>query len=532
MNTRRLLFSLLSLTSVFALVGACSGGDGTLPEETPNNTPLGGATSLPATGGQTSKVEGTTGGAGAAEAGGGTLGDGGNNGGTENAACHSAGAHCDDGQDCCSGHCNSTTSECAQPLQGCLPPDAACGSPLECCGLSCQNGSCSESQCRKDSESCDANGECCSGSCRDGACAKINIESGASCSTSGNSCEAAADCCSGLCSDGICSLSSSYCIQTYDVCSDDSSCCQGVCLKKDGAKTGYCAIQQTTGTRCGERKIAGEVCSGDCSECCSRTCAPYGPSGISICQPPTGCRTDGELCRSSLDCCGGDPDSTIPGAGEAECRKVNPDDEIGRCKVGACNPDGAICGSPEEGTAACSDSLSAPNGMKCCGTKQADWEGDAQDACVADSLLVPRCSTVECVEQGENCATSDDCCGGQPCVQDKDGHFVCHGSPGETCSEEGGPCSASADCCVGSLCLLAPGQATGVCGSGTPPTESEGTGGASSGGGGSDGAGGGSQGGGTQEPCAAYGQDCAANECCSDVPCDDETKTCRFGSGG
>jgi hypothetical protein len=161
--------------------------------------------------------------------------------------------------------------------------------------------------------------------------------------------------------------------------------------------------------------------------------------------------------------------------------------------------------------------------MKCCGTKQAGWEGDAQDACVVDGLLVPRCDTIigECVEAGGDCATADNCCDGLPCVQNDEGRFVCYDPPGGDCVDEGGPCTADADCCVGSSCLQEPGQATGICGSVTDPP---GTGGSGRGGNGSGG-------GTTTDPCANYGQDCSTANCCSDVPCDSTTKTCRYGGG-
>src|SRR5690606_26290959 len=307
-------------------------------------------------------------------------------------SCASAGDDCLSGSDCCSGECNTETKTCALVLGTCFQTDTPCGSPVECCSLSCVDGLCSDVQCVQDTAECETDGQCCSGQCVDNACKPINL---GQCSSAGNPCLGGGDCCSGLCSDeGYCSIGSSYCVQQNDICSADSECCQGVCTKASGASVGYCSTQTSPGTRCGSKKLAGEICSGDCSECCSRTCAPYGPSGVTICQQPTGCRTDGELCQTANDCCGGNPDSTVPGAGTAQCVKVNAGDEVGRCKVGACNPDGAICGSPEAGTAACDGSLSAPNGMKCCGTKQAGWSGTSEDACTVDTLLVPRCSTI------------------------------------------------------------------------------------------------------------------------------------------
>ncbi len=438
---------------------------------------------------------------------------------TDTCGCAPVGDICGSGSDCCSGQCDPSTNTCAQVLGTCAQEGTPCSNVTECCSLSCVDGLCSGDACTQDGDSCSADGECCGGRCESGSCAPVNEGSGATCKSSGNACDDAGDCCSGLCnSEGLCGIGASFCVQRNDVCSVDSQCCQGVCIVEEGREVGYCGTQESGGTRCGEKLIAGEVCDGDCGQCCSRTCAPYGPSGVTICQLPTGCRTDGELCRSADDCCGGNPDSTVPGAGTAECVRVNPDDEVGRCKVGACNPDGAICGSPDDGTAACDGSLSAPNGEKCCGTKEPDWEGG--NACVADSLRVPRCSTIPggCVDVGGDCATSDDCCEGLPCVQNEDGRFVCYDPPGGSCVDAGGPCTTNADCCVGAICIAQPGQSTGVCGNTDPP----GTGGSGMGGGSG-------TGGSTTTVCAEYGQDCESNDdCCGDVPCDSVTQTCIY----
>jgi hypothetical protein len=458
-------------------------------------------------------------------------------------SCGPAGKDCLVGEDCCSGQCNPLTNTCVQVLGVCQQEGVPCGSGIECCTLSCVDGFCSGDACMPDGEQCDANGECCSGKCDDGTCADINNGSGFACETAGNNCDADGDCCSGLCGeDGSCSIGASYCVQRGDVCSSDGQCCQGVCAIADGDSTGYCTTQETGGTNCGERKIAGEVCGDDCAECCSRTCAPYGPSGVSICQPATGCRPDGELCRSAADCCGGNPDSSIPGAGQAECLKLSPDDIVGRCKVTGCNPHGAICGSPDAGTAACGGSLSAPNGQSCCGKNLLPA---GVNPCSVDGLLIPRCDVLEgCVEPEGECATADDCCNGNPCVQHEDGAFRCFETT-DSCVESGGPCTATADCCVGSLCILSPGQATGVCGNTDPPPP-DGTGGGNSGSGGSDsgsggggsgtggngsGTGGGSSGSGgsTSTVCAAFGQDCESHsDCCNDIPCDVASNTCRY----
>jgi hypothetical protein len=82
---------------------------------------------------------------------------------------------------------------------------------------------------------------------------------------------------------------------------------------------------------------------------------------------------------------------------------------------------------------------------------------------------VPRCFTVTtCVQAGNSCATSADCCNGNVCVPDGSGHYVCGAT---SCVPTGGKCTATSDCCPGQgdVCIIPPGQTTGVCGNPTPP---------------------------------------------------------------
>lgn len=432
-------------------------------------------------------------------------------------SCASAGEDCLGGGDCCSGQCNTLTNTCALILGTCLQAETPCESGAECCTLSCVDGLCSDTQCIEDNATCSDNGECCSGQCVNDACAPINF---GQCESAGNPCVDSGDCCSGLCNDeGYCSIGASYCVQKNDLCTSDGQCCQGVCMMADGASVGYCGILDGGGSNCGSQEgVAGEVCNDNCETCCSRSCAPYSSSGVYVCQPARGCKPDGELCRTAFDCCGGNEDSTLPGAGNATCEKESPDDLVGRCKVTGCNPHGSICGPDDGSGTSCPDTnIPSPDGQSCCDKNLVEG-----DPCQVDSLLVPRCDVLDaCVETGGECATADDCCGGTPCVQDEAGVFRCYDPPGGDCVDEGGPCTADADCCVGTTCLLEPGQVTGVCGSTTDPPGSGGSG-----------MGGGSgTGGSSTDPCAAYGQDCSSADCCNGVPCDGTTNTCRYGGG-
>jgi hypothetical protein len=277
---------------------------------------------------------------------------------------------------------------------------------------------------------------------------------------------------------------------------------------------GYCGAEPAAASRCNSGGIDGAVCD-SCGFCCSRVCAPFGPTGIAICQPPSGCRVNGALCKRNEDCCGGDPTAALPGAGNVICdMSGDPAREIGRCRNPmGCTPQGGVCHFKDS---YCSDtSTSAPN--NCC-----NYLGNASN-CRLDALGVPRCNALTaCREAGADCSSSDDCCDGAPCVPNADGRLQCYGTPGEPpprCVSEGGPCTNNGDCCVGTTCEVDPGEGSGTCttpgsssATGTGGGSTSATGGTGAGGsGGSDGAGGS-----TPAPCAEYGQLCSAtSDCCN-----------------
>jgi hypothetical protein len=265
-----------------------------------------------------------------------------------------------------------------------------------------------------------------------------------------------------------------------------------MCEKVGDAAIGVCALVPAEGA--GGCTSAGEVCGGVydggelpvCGgECCSRACFPFGPTGVLVCQPPSGCHPSGEICQTDHDCCGSElqPDGATSGV---TCSKVG-DNPIGRCDMGnSCTPAGGIC---KLSTSSCNE-----NANCCAGNTQVNPE-----VCQKDSVGIPRClaAAIDCTNPedylGETCATSADCCG-LPCTPMGSGEFpplVCGG----TCVETGGGCTTSADCCPGLPCTLPPGSTAGECGE--------------------------------QQECAEYGQTCAeAADCCSGVPCTDGI--CRF----
>jgi hypothetical protein len=404
--------------------------------------------------------------------------------------CGVYGDPCKEGIDCCSLKCNATTGTCDPALVECLPAEASCTSPLDCCTMRCEAGSCSGDACIQDDVACTSNDQCCSGKC-DGTCMPLNT----SCKTAGNSCAADGDCCSMLCANEVCQLASSFCSQQGDACARGDQCCSGVCAIAEGALLGMCAPPPSAPTNCGG--VQGTVCSG-CGDCCSRLCAPYGPTGVLICQPASGCRVMGELCKVNEDCCGGDVESGLPGAGNVTCEKTT-DPEYGRCRSPssgplwpACNPQGNVCHFKDY---ACGNSSSRNN---CCGDT-----GNKQGVCQLDALGVPRCNGLAgCREPGETCASAADCCNGIPCVPDAEGVLRCLVPEGEgpACVPEGGTCTYNGDCCVGYTCIIPVGSSQGVCG--IP----EGSGGPT---------------------CAEYGQTCSTSgDCCNQVPCTDGI--CRF----
>ncbi len=463
-------------------------------------------------GGATGGAAGTAGTAGAAGAGG--------TGGPAPTSCHPFGDSCSTGADCCSMSCSPTTHLCGRNILACSQPGAPCGDNTECCNLNCTAGKCQSDACVGDGKPCAAGGTaCCSGTCSNGTCADVNGP-GVTCLTAGNACTSSSACCSGLCENNACVLGVSQCVQVGDICADNLECCSGQCLKAAQTDTyGACVALGVGPNRC-EDGLAGMICS-SCGICCSRACAP-GPKGVFICQPPTGCRPAGELCSTASDCCGGDPSTGLPGAGESvvTCEKLTSTDLFGRCKSQACTPQGDVC--QLSGGACSASSTSLPS--NCCPTyanpSNPAWK---KGTCEFDSLLIPRCNGLaECVPAGGYCSTASDCCNGLPCVPDpSDGDKLkCYvpSDSGVACVDPGGPCTAGADCCPPSTCVVAPGDVFGTCGSqGTGGSGGGGTGGAGGTGGeppegGVDAATGGTGG---QPSCAAYGQVCTqTSDCC------------------
>lgn len=352
----------------------------------------------------------------------------------------------------------------------CVAAGGACAIGTDCCTNHCDSGTCSTTQCTADGATCASNAECCGGTCN-GTCTPLN----AACKTSGNTCAANTDCCSGDCNANHLCAQPSFCVQNGDACGHDDDCCGGIC-KLGNNGVGTCTQPTVGATNC-SAGIDGSLCEG-CGDCCSRLCAPYGATGVKICQPAEGCRVDGDLCAQDSDCCGGDPNSGLPGAGNVQCLKQHTGDKVGICRNPmSCDPEGDVCHYKDYQT--CGNS-SARN--DCCGAP-----GNS-GVCQLDALGVPRCYGLgtACKQVGNTCAFSGDCCDGMPCVPDATGALHCGAT---ACQQAGNSCTSTADCCNGSTCNFPPGSTQGTCGTVTTT-------------------------------CAQYGQACSTtNACCDGTPC-------------
>jgi hypothetical protein len=300
------------------------------------------------------------------------------------------------------------------------------------------------------------------------------------------------------------------------VCSRGADCCSASCNIPMGATLGVCAEPPSGSSNC-SGALDGTVCNG-CGSCCSRLCAPFGATGVSVCQPASGCHPNGGLCREDQDCCGA-TGTGLPGDGNVRCQKDS-GAAIGICRnPTGCNPQGNVCHYKNY---TCSISSSRND---CCAAP-----GNS-GVCQLDRLGVPRCNGLGdmCRAAGETCASADDCCDDLPCVGDAMGVLHCSTT---SCVPSGGSCTITGDCCRGSSCVTTPGSVRGTCSTPpAPPMTSGGSGGSAAGAGaggtggsgeaGASGTGETAPAGGSAAPsCAQYGQQCGTTgDCCAGTTC-------------
>ena len=441
--------------------------------------------------------------------------------------CLVVGAACGGPSDCCTKTCNkigaAAVGECAPPPNGggCLAATAACVNSTECCTNSCVGNQCSATQCKADTPiaaTCTTNAECCSAKCDIGGTGKCTAIGGGSCRTEGNPCAVNNECCSNQCDSTKHCSNASFCSQVGDVCATDFECCGGSCDKAAGATLGRCS-NVGGGGGCAP---AGTVCTGlGCSNaCCSLSCGPLGATGVNICQPPSGCRPQNELCLASGDCCGGpgrphgrNSNGSTPA--DIQCI-VGGTDTFGRCESAQCLQPGTVCKAPVGACGGTSNNCCEPRDQDGGAVGNSFCNSTPEACCSRDALGIPRCRAVGfvcgdggTVAAGQLCATSADCCG-KPCLLNK-----CEGA----CVPKGGGCTVNADCCSPQPCVVPTGSTKGICGGVllsdggvTPPPD------------------GGSTDAGTPSDagtCSLYGQSCAVSaNCCSGVPC--TNLTCRY----
>ncbi len=394
----------------------------------------------------------------------------------------------------------------------CLGLGSGCTGPSECCSGACASGACAYPPCRSDNQTCTTSGECCSQTCgAGGTCTPLNV----ACKTLGNGCAQSSECCSKLCSGGTCQASS-FCGQAGDSCATGAECCTGTCTVAAGKTVGTCGATAPAGpSNCG--MVDGQLCGGSGPDggvvyvdgglprcgggCCSRACAPWGPTGVLVCQPASGCHPVGDLCTQDSECCGAS--GIAGGSTKPVTCVITAPSTVGVCRLPmGCKPNGDVC------------RLAA---MQCSETCDCCSGNCHQNTCLQDNLGVPRCAFGQCVNAGGSCASSADCCGGAPCVPNPGGTapYTCYAA---ACVPSCGACTNSADCCPGTSCSIAPGSTKGICG---PCGGTYGDGGvvyppdsgnyAPDSGGYVPDAG---------PVCALYGQVCVvSSDCCGGVPC-------------
>ena len=375
-------------------------------------------------------------------------------------SCGALGQVCVNGASCCSGVCDAIKKQCIAPGNVCAPFGANCAVPTDCCSVNCVNGKCGN-QCKTNGTACAQNGDCCSGNCAAGTCQPV-VQG---CTTLGNMCNVNGDCCSQNCQGGLCAQQGGICNALGDVCFKNSDCCSQLCTIAQGMMAGTCSVVKGGGG--GNCTLDGEPCMG-CSNCCSHVCTPT-ITGGHICAPASGCKVTGDICHKDDDCCGG-PNSGLPGMGSVTCNIIqgtNP--PIGTCSnPNGCDPDGDVCG--------------LAIGNNTCGNARHDCCACLPpkiNCCKFDKAFVPRCyggSTMQCpngytgqapccIQQGNICAFSNECCNGAPCVPDQNGVLRC----GSMCQMVGQNCTADSDCCPGLPCFIPKGQLVGTCQMPPPP---------------------------------------------------------------
>lgn len=340
--------------------------------------------------------------------------------------------------ECCTGSCDTYVDGQQHCLAAgsCALSGTACVTAADCCSLACVGGVCNADPanvCKEQGATgCTSDAQCCSNNCDGGTCA---APTGLNCGVSGETCSSDGNCCSGFCYHfgltGKCAPHDT-CRAEGEICTLDTQCCTGKPQPgSDPADLRGCDDVHGQCVALGSCASTGQPCSGVRS-CCSNLCVDAG-WGTEICQFLSGCRPFGEVCTEDFQCCAGTVNTNVPPI----CLPPDPSvDNVRRCE----NPPG--CVDPGEMCAAGGSGAS----NNCCVAKSR--------GCTPTGLGVSRCNDCDlsdpacCLDVGEECEFSEQCCNGKPCIPDMNGIPRC----ASNCASEGALCTAHGDCCLGLMC--------------------------------------------------------------------------------
>ncbi|MDB4942083.1 MAG: hypothetical protein JWP97_1617 [Labilithrix sp.] len=297
------------------------------------------------------------------------------------------------------------------------------------------DGSIDAAECKIVGQACTSAVDCCSAACgTDGGTAGVCEPPSGNCHLPGDTCASGTECCTGSCVSGACS--SKQCVPdkpTAGTCFKDADCCSGIC-KPDGTGAGLCA-SVNPGSAC---RTTGNPC-GTSSECCSNLC-----SGGLCSDAVSFCTQKGDICAADSECCTGNC-LKAAGAGTGTCG-----DATGG-GASNCSPSGTVCQAGSSTTAGSQCEVS------CCSRSCGPYGGlSGFKVCQPPS---------GCRPTGEVCRIDADCCGA-PGSPEPTGGMANHCSkaagaefgrcdngngcrePGSICKVGGSDsCSAENNCC-------------------------------------------------------------------------------------
>ena len=369
------------------------------------------------------------------------------------AACIGDNQACSSGASCCGGVCTNGT--CAPLNTTCKTSGNTCAQSAECCSKLCQGGRCqiASSYCVQSGDVCSAGSDCCGGVCTKasgatlGTCGAPPATGGTNCAGGydGVVCNGCTDCCSRLCAPFLSGVKicqpANGCHIEGDLCGKDTDCCGGDntnglpgngnvhCAISPGYTIGIC-LTPGPGTDAGNGACnpEGDVCHyknyvcGPSSSARNDCCLHLGSSsdctldavGVPRCHAigaPGGpaCRTSGQTCAFSGDCCNNVP--CVPGpTGQLVCYAGTSGGDggavcvpaTGPCTVNADCCTGAFCSVPPGSIKGTCNALPLGSG---------GGGGDGGSSAPDGGSPTSTCSLY-----GQSCATSASCCSSVPCT--------------------------------------------------------------------------------------------------------------------